>query len=309
MARPRTWSWGLLGRLLAAACVACLLGAVLATAAGANGPAKSARTRDETGVQHLHFRFGPITVKPGQNNIVTSVRGVQRPAVNGWIVGIKPNLTMSDGTVPRVDIIHLHHGVWLNASRSDPTAPGLPERFFAAGEEKTIMRLPRGYGYPYKTTDRWVLNYMLHNLTPTAYQVYVTYDLDFIPASAPAATGIHQARPIWLDVQNGKLYPVFDVLKGSGHNGRFTYPEDARNPYGTGPALATWTVDRDGVLLATAGHLHPGACTTTCGYAARGRAPGPARRPRPRCRATARISSAPRPSTTSRPARCRGTCR
>ena len=33
-------------------------------------------------------------------------------------------------------------------------------------------------------------------------------------------------HPIWLDVQNGKIYPVFDVHKGSGTDGKFTYPDD-----------------------------------------------------------------------------------
>ena len=37
-----------------------------------------------------------------------------------------------------------HHGVWLNLSRQDATAAALPERFFAVGEEKTILTLPRG---------------------------------------------------------------------------------------------------------------------------------------------------------------------
>src|SRR5918994_1305346 len=49
--------------------------------------------------------------------------------------------------VPGVNVIHLHHGVWLNLSRRDVTWPGLPERFFAAGEEKTITTFPKGYGY------------------------------------------------------------------------------------------------------------------------------------------------------------------
>jgi hypothetical protein len=33
-----------------------------------------------------------------------------------------PDLTYLNGTVPRVDVIHLHHGVWLNMSASDATA-------------------------------------------------------------------------------------------------------------------------------------------------------------------------------------------
>ena len=55
--------------------------------------------------------------------------------------------------MPSVNVIHLHHGVWLNLSRNDLTDPGLPERFFASGEEKTWSQLPAGFGYPYKTSD------------------------------------------------------------------------------------------------------------------------------------------------------------
>jgi plastocyanin len=60
-----------------------------------------------------------------------------------------------------------------------------------------------------------------------------------------------------MDVQNGKSYPVFDALKGSGENGQFTYPRDAGDPY-NGAKTNTWTVDRDGVIVGAGGHLHPG---------------------------------------------------
>jgi len=212
----------------------------------------------EAGAERLHFKIGPFTVAPGQNNIATRSANGQQPQVDGWIVGIRPNLEYANGKTPGVDVIHLHHAVWLNLSAPDATAPELPERFFAVGEEKTNMKLPPGYGYAYKTSDHWLLNYMLHNLTPDPAQVWVTYDIDFIPATSPAAKGIQPARPIWMDVQNGETYPVFDVARGSGHNGEFTYPDDATNPYKGGPAKNVWTVDQDGVLLATAGHVHPG---------------------------------------------------
>ncbi len=210
-----------------------------------------------TGAKRIHLKVGPIMIKPGQNNIYTLGR-VPQPAENGWIVGLRPNLRYANGKVPPVDVIHLHHGVWLNLSRPDVTSPRLPERFFAAGEEKTAMVLPKGYGYEYKTTDHWVLNLMLHNITPKPAQVWVTYDIDLIPATSPAAKGIIPARPVWMDVENGSGYPVFDVPRGAGTNGQYTFPDDATDPYGNGPALNTWTVDQDGVLIATAGHIHPG---------------------------------------------------
>ena len=148
--------------------------------------------------------------------------------------------------------------MWLNLSAPDPTSPGLPERFFAVGEEKTNMKLPPGYGYAYKTTDRWLLNYMLHNLTPDRAKVWVTYDIDFIPATSPAAKGIQAGAPDLDGRAERRDLSRVRHPRGGGHDGEFTYPDDATDPYKGGPAKNVWTVEPDGVLLATAGHVHPG---------------------------------------------------
>jgi plastocyanin len=209
-------------------------------------------------VQRLKYKVGPVQVTPGQNRIAYDVLG-QKPEVDGYITRIKANLVKADGSVPPSSQIMFHHGVWLNLSKQDATTTGtLPERFFAIGEEKTILTLPRGFGYPYRASDNWLLNHMIHNLTPRSYQLYFTYELDFIPASSKTAARTRPVRPIWMDVRNGNLYPVFDVLKGTGRRGRFTYPTQAKAPYGSGPRQNEWTVDRGGVLVATAGHLHSG---------------------------------------------------
>jgi plastocyanin len=66
----------------------------------------------------------------------------------------------------------------------------------------------------------------------------------------------------WVDVEGGRAYPVFDVHRGTGANGRFTYPRDAPGAYGGGPARNQQVIRRDGVLVQTAGHLHPGGLWT-----------------------------------------------
>jgi hypothetical protein len=235
--------------------------ALVAPAAGAapEGRAVAARALGG-GKERIKYRIGPFNITPGQNSI--GFRPItERPQVDGYITRIRPDLTYLDGTVPRVDVIHLHHGVWLNLSRGGNAGFGA-QPFFAAGEEKTIMRLPKGYGYPLKATDGLLLNHMIHNLTPQPTQVYMVYEIDFVPKGSQAARGMRPVRPIWMDVQSGNQYPVFNVRKGSGHNGRFTYPRDAKDPYGSGPRRNVWTVDRRGVLVATAGHLHPGGLHT-----------------------------------------------
>jgi len=215
------------------------------------------------GVERITYRVGPLTVTPGQNRIAfRPMSGVEKPAVDGWITRIKPNLVNEDGTVPLSSKVMFHHGVWINLSRRDATSGG-QERFFATGEEKTITQFPAGYGYQYKASDFWLLNHMIHNLTPQAMTLYATYTIDFIPADSPAAEGIKPVTPIWMDVDNGSIYPVFDVWRGSGgKDGKFTYPDDAKNPYPNGVEKNKWTVDRDGVLLATAGHVHAGGLWT-----------------------------------------------
>ena len=223
-------------------------------------PSTVTATKLDNGVKRLKYEIGPFNIIPGQNEIGYEPIA-EKPKVDGWITRMRPDLTYMDGKVPRVDVAHLHHGVWVNLSRPNSTS-GLPELFFAAGEEKTIFQLPKGYGYRYEASDTWLLNHMIHNLTPTAMKVKMVYEIDFIPDTSPAAKKIKPARPIWMDVENGKLYPIFNVEKNAGKKNLFTYPNDDPNAYDGGRQRNAWVVDRPGVLLATAGHLHPGGLHT-----------------------------------------------
>ena len=209
-----------------------------------------------TAAQVLHYEYGPIHIDAGQNTIQFSSGQVAKPAVDGWIVGIKPNILLPDNTTPRVDVIHLHHAVWVNLSRTDPTNGG-PQRFFAAGEEKTSLALPKGYGYRYAASDSWLLNFMIHDLVNQSFDVRITYDLTFIP-KAGYTKPMTDVTPVWMDVRNGELYPVFNVYRGRGTNGQFTYPDQAANPYGTAAPKNQFTMPTGGTFVWAGGHLHPG---------------------------------------------------
>src|SRR6188472_1289986 len=163
---------------LLASLVALLALLVLAPAAGAKPRATTVRTSQGTitttrgtdGVRHLKFRWGPVRIAPGQNTISLADDNLLPPGP-GWITSFKPDLTYVDGTVPRVDVIHLHHAVWLVGSRGDlrPT--------WAAGEEKTAVREPKGFGWRYRKNDKWLLNHMIHNLTAAPTRVYITWEM------------------------------------------------------------------------------------------------------------------------------------
>ncbi len=271
--RMRSLSSARLCKLLVAAAVLCGLLAGVAQAAGVSRARFDATAsafhaarlnipvRDPgppPGAQVLNYRFGPMRIQPGQNFINVDIQK-QRPAVNGWIVGFRPGLVYaSNGKSPSVDVVHLHHAVWLAGDSIGALRPA-----YAAGEEKTYFNAPPGFGWRYTTSQIWIINHMIHDLTPVPQEVYITYTLYFIPDSAPQAQGITPISTLWMDVQGLKPYPVFNALRGQGTNGRFTYPDQAPNAYTSdGVVRNRWVADHDGTMVVTAGHLHPGGLYT-----------------------------------------------
>ncbi len=208
------------------------------------------------GVEHLTYCSGPVAVNPGQNIIRLNPTSLF-PSEPGYITRFDPELVYSDGTVPRVDVLHLHHAVWI--------VNGNPQ--FATGEEKTILQLPKGFGWQSLPSDRWLLNDMIHDLVGRAATVYIVWRIDFVPDTAPAAASIHTVRTQWMDVSgpqppdgiSSPIYPVFDALRGHGHGERYTFPDEAKGPDRAliGPNQS-WTPDHRVTLISTVGHLHPG---------------------------------------------------
>ena len=156
------------------------------------------------GMEHLHFAAGPYRITPGANLILLDTNQVPKPAQDGYIVRMAPNLRYARpggkccGGIPRVDVIHLHHGVWLSngaAGEGEGNGLGGLYPFMASGEEKTVYEFPHGFGYPVGASDVWILNYMIHNLTSKAAQVYITYDLDFVPATVARRGADHAGAP------------------------------------------------------------------------------------------------------------------
>jgi hypothetical protein len=226
-----------------------------------------AASASSDGLEHLHFAAGPYTVTPGANLILLDYKHVPKPNQDGFMVRMVPNLRYAlangkcCGKVPLTSVIHLHHGVWLSngtAGEGEGDGFGGWYPFMASGEEKTVYEFPAGYGYPIGARDYWVLNYMIHNLTARAARVYITYDIDFVPATSPLAMTITPVHPIWMDVEDHHIYPVFNVRRHSGRRGKFTFPDMATNPYGGATALNEFKIDHAGTLVGTAGHLHPG---------------------------------------------------
>ncbi|CAB4881618.1 MAG: hypothetical protein F2799_07460 [Actinobacteria bacterium] len=257
----------LVSRVALAATLSALL-LIPAAASAADGPCYAPPSKPKvishvqySGMQSILYCYGPITIRPGQNTIDT-VASHLVPSVPGWITRFDPDLIYADKTkgthgVPSVDVLHLHHAVWAGMSESDPR--------WAAGEEKTVVQLPRGFGWRSEPSQAPYLNHMIHNLFPTTEHVYLTWRIDFIPDTSPDAATIRRVKAKWLDVASSPNgLPIFDAVRGAGSGGRYNFPEQAtttaqRNQVGP----YQYTAQSDMTLVSVAGHLHPGGLDTT----------------------------------------------
>ena len=205
----------------------------------------------EAGVQTLVFKTGPINVTP--YDAITKTQLIDSPSVDDYVTGMKADLVDAAGNVVPNTHVMLHHVVFAKFGPSDYTCPGTyAERFFAEGEEHYAMSLPAGYGYPNKGSDHWGLLAMLMNHFPKSATVWVRYTVTY-------ATGdqLQPVKPIWLDMNNCKADPIFNV-PGTGKPGS-TYSRHV-----------DLTMPESGRLLTAGGHLHGGGiklelADQTCG--------------------------------------------
>jgi len=260
-----------------------VIGALLASAAPASAQEEILGAASYPDMTTYKCRTDAIPIAPGQNpNLVGSTKtcpnaevvsgpgdtSVFNPgsAAQGYITQFRPSMVeiMGDGTLrtPATSDVMLHHAVWVSPN-GGPT--------FASGEEKTYIKLPQGYGHKIGGDATWGLNYMIHSLNSRGgRQVYITWEIDWVPETTPARTDINNATIRWLDVAGApQFYPVFDAERGfdSNGDGKFVFPDEVP----TDPAAPgfeerakisnsrSWTVPNGGVtLLFGAGHLHPG---------------------------------------------------
>ena len=179
----------------------------------------------------------------------------ESPAIDGYVVGMEAEVVDAQGRVQGRDKVMLHHIVFAKVGVPDYTCGGAAERFFAEGEERLALSLPRGYGYANKATDRWGLLYMLMNHKPQRLNGFIRYTVRYVTGEA-----LTPVKPIWLDVRNcSGPDPVFDVPGGGRTFSTFT-------------KSAGFTMPQSGRLVSGGGHLHGGGIrvelrNATCGAA------------------------------------------
>jgi plastocyanin len=207
--------------------------------------------------QQITLRYGPIPLSPYELKRGDVTYGIPTPQRDGFITAMEADVVDGAGRPVPIQRVMLHHAVFLNAGgrlgeRRDPTCdrftlfdsesqiPPLAERFFGVGEEREKLILPPGYGYPVSAADQWVMTWMLMSHRNRRDTVYIQYKVTLDDSPDLAAV-----KPLWLDVRNCKVDPIFDV-PGGGRRGS-TYSQST-----------TWTVPETGRLVAGVGHVHGG---------------------------------------------------
>jgi hypothetical protein len=172
---------------------------------------------------------------------------IEKPCSNCYITEMRPNLVDSN-TGETVNFNNggmLHHVVNVNFSRDDPTCPpnlfgktiqqlgaieGGNERFFAAGNERTFMQVPAGYGYYLGAGDELGLIFHLMNMTPQPRNVSFEYTFTWVSSA-------EHVKPIWFDIDQCN---DSEVDMAAGYN----------------DVHWSWNSRLQGTIVAIGGHVH-----------------------------------------------------
>jgi hypothetical protein len=217
--------------LLKALRVALVVGALLAFAPSAFGATKT-------------VLYGPYTIPGGTMEMPGMVHnklqfGVRRPCTDCFITSFTPDLVYPDGTRASMETgPMLHHTVLTSQFRSDATCGNawlglVGERFFAAGDERTAIAFPSGYGYRLRWYDSWNLLVDLMNHSADAKAVYLKITYTY----RSSAEAVKRLKPVWLDIDQC---------------GDSTYSI----PTGFSDAHWGWNVNVAGKVVAAIGHVH-----------------------------------------------------
>jgi len=204
--------------------------------------AMMAITAGTASAQTITYRAGPFHIN-GFQTLLPKLR-VRSPHMNGYIT--KMNATLHYGNGKRVTIrrVMLHHIVFLNDGRPNKEPGGSckgrkGEPFYGTGEEREQLLLPKGYGYPVHSGDRWRMQTMLMSHSFESRNVYVQYTFTFTKKR------LTPVRPFWIRANGCKTeqpsYSVQELSSGVDHR------------------TFRWHVPMNGRIVAAGGHLHGGA--------------------------------------------------
>jgi len=184
----------------------------------------------------MSFTSKPITV--GGYSVERAITGnVDRPAGAGFITEMSADVVdVNTGKQVPINRIMLHHIVFA-AYGVDPGN----KAFYGDGEERAIMKLPAGYGYPVAAGEKWAIVWMLMNHRQQTDAVKIRWRLTW-----DTNPNLKPVTPMSFDASHSAQGLVYSV-PGGGKVGS----TDVRTQSRTAPL--------SGRIVAGLGHVHGGA--------------------------------------------------
>ena len=210
--------------------------------------------------EKVRYYFGPYTVPPGHD---ANRVDIDLPLANGYITSVEPGLRRAqDFGEPSRQEAHIHHAHWFAAdpgNEEDNYTGGNTEWIFGNGDEETKADFsersaadPKGpiYGQYIGAQGPQLMIYMLHNKTSQPLNVYVALDVTFLHGTKQQLATL-DGREV-RDVSGVLFGRTFDVPREPAGDGVWSTTTDH-------PRKAIeWTATKDGTIIGTGGHLHPG---------------------------------------------------
>jgi plastocyanin len=185
------------------------------------------------------WRVGPVDMRGYATE--QALESVRAPRMFGYLTAMHARIVDAAGNPVPQERVMLHHVFFVNHGRfaGDRRAGDCRARngetFYGTGEEDQAIELPAGYGYKLRKRDRWRVGWMFMNHRHVRERVYLQYTVTVTDEPRTPVT------PYWISVScaDGKIYSV---------------PGDG----GVHELSRTWTVPRDGRIVAAAAHAHGG---------------------------------------------------
>src|SRR4051794_3198843 len=263
--RSHMRSWLLAGLVALAALAMGIIGAAPASAHVVTPLASYTDARSDLPARPgniVRVSYGPYTIPAASGSTLGQIHNAidsttPAPCTNCYVTDVVPNLVYTPGGPPaNLDSgVMMHHFLVANngPGKQDATCPGvgqgaLGERIFAAGNERTHLHFPTGFGYQQGSNANWPMIYHLVNRNTTAKTVYIEVVYRYVNQADPL-------RPVWLDI---------DGMGSSCGDSEYTIPT------GYSDTHQQWTSTLSGRFVSISGHMHDvditgqGACLDHC---------------------------------------------
>jgi polyvinyl alcohol dehydrogenase (cytochrome) len=219
--------------------------------------------------EHLSLYYGPYTMPPGWD---MNRLDLELPTQNGFLIALEPEMRrVQDLSTPMHTEAHIHHAHWFGFDPQNAEDRyfnqlgfGTHEWVFGNGDEETRADFrrrtaadPKGpvYGNFIPAGRNQEVIYMLHNKTSQPMEVWIVLDVVWqhgTKAQLEEVTGRQ-----YHDVSGMLMGRTFNVPREPNGDGRWENIRDQKTADGKERPIE-FVAPRDGTIIGTGGHLHPG---------------------------------------------------